>query len=56
MIQFRGSLYKLEYDLMYFSGNMWLDRKTMTNGFILDSKSWTVGKIYQSELILNILR
>lgn len=53
MIQFRGDLYKSEYDLMYFSGNKWLDRKTRTTGIIYENVSYLIGRFYDSELILN---
>lgn len=56
MIKFRSNLYKLEYDLMYFSGNKWLDRKTRTTGTIHENVSYTIGRFYDSELILNIIK
>jgi hypothetical protein len=56
MIQFRGNIYRHEYDLMYFSGNKWLDRKTRTTGIIKDYVSKTIGRFYDSELILNIIK
>lgn len=54
MIQFRGNIYIHEYDLMYFSGNKWLDRKTMTMGFIHSNMAIINGTFENSELILNI--
>lgn len=56
-INYRGKLYKLEYDMMYFSKDKhWIDRKTRTKGAIHSNVAYTTGKIVDSELILNIYK
>jgi len=56
MIQFRGYLYRIEYDLMYFHGNKWVDRKNKTHGKIVDNVSIIEGPLHDSELILKIFK
>ena len=56
MIQFRHRLYKLEYDLMYFCGIKWVDRKSKTHGKIVDNVSIIEGPLHDSELILKIFK
>jgi hypothetical protein len=55
MIQFRHRLYKLEYDLMYFCGIKWLDRKNKTHGKLVDNVSIIEGSLHDSELIFNYI-
>jgi hypothetical protein len=55
MIQFRHRLYKLEYDLMYFCGIKWLDRKNKIHGKLVDDVSIIEGPLHDSELIFKCI-
>ncbi len=45
-IIFKNRIYKLEYDLMYFSENYWFCLKTKKHGVIENNRAYQQGCVY----------